>query len=133
MPSTVVIRNSRKEGGSTVKNAPTFSGGDVYLDMIHADSNVAIANVTFTPCARSYWHTHEKGQVLRVTMGSGWVCDKGGKPQPINIGDLIYAPPGTTHWHGAGKGCAMTHLVIGLGETKWLDAVSDEEYKKIEA
>lgn len=132
MPTSIVIRNSRKEGSTTVKNAPTFTG-DVYLDMIHADDNIAMANVTFTPCARSYWHTHEKGQVLRVTMGSGWICDKGGKPQRIDTGDLIYAPPGTTHWHGAGKGCAMTHLAIGIGETKWLGEVTDEEYKEIDA
>ncbi len=65
-------------------------------------------------------------------MGFGRACDKGGKPQPINIGDLIHAPPRTTHWHGAGKDCAMTHLAIGLGETRWLEAVNDEEYKIID-
>ena len=60
MPSTIIFPSSQKEGTSTIKNAPTFNGGDVYLDMIHADGNVAVANVTFTPCARSYWHTRER-------------------------------------------------------------------------
>ncbi|KAF8855830.1 hypothetical protein BDZ45DRAFT_675987 [Acephala macrosclerotiorum] len=98
MPSTI-IRNSRKKGGTTIKNTPTFGGGDVYVDMIHQDNDakIAMANVTFTPCSRSHWHTHVVGQVLRVTMGSGWVCDKGEKPRQISIGDLIYVAPETTH------------------------------------
>lgn len=133
MPSSVIFRNSRKEGESTTKNGTTFSGGDVYSDMLHKDGNVNMSNVTFTPCARSYWHTHQKGQVLKVTMGSGWVCDRGGQPQRISVGDLIYVEAGTTHWHGAGRDSIMSHLAISLGETKWSEAVTDEEYNKIKA
>jgi quercetin dioxygenase-like cupin family protein len=44
------------------------------------------------------------------------------------MGDLIWAPAGTTHWHGADDGSIMTHLVLGLGKTIWHDAVTDEEY-----
>ena len=89
-----------------------------------------MVNVIFTPCARTHWHTHEKGQVLRVLVGSGWVCDKGGRAQRIKAGDLVYAPPGTTHWHGADDGTVMTHLAISFGKATWHDAVTDEEYNK---
>jgi quercetin dioxygenase-like cupin family protein len=60
--------------------------------------------------------------------GSGWICDKGAEPRRIKMGDLIWAPAGTTHWHGADDGSIMTHLVLGLGKTIWHDAVTDEEY-----
>ncbi|KAL6414552.1 cupin 2 conserved barrel domain protein [Ilyonectria robusta] len=127
MPSQVFKASQSSQ--STTKVTQTFTG-DVYLDFIHHDTKAAIANVTFTPCARTYWHTHEEGQMLRVLTGTGWVCDKGGVPKRIEAGDVVWAAPGTTHWHGADDGCLMTHLVIGIGKTIWHDEVSDEEYGK---
>ncbi|KAE9370669.1 RmlC-like cupin [Stipitochalara longipes BDJ] len=128
-PTSIIIPGGTKEGASTAKVGSTFTG-DVWLDMIYGGSDLAMANVTFTPCARTHWHTHEKGQVLHVIQGAGWVCDKGGEARRIKKGDIIWAPAGTTHWHGADDGTLMSHLAIGLGETKWLDAVTDEQYKK---
>ncbi|KAL3422434.1 cupin 2 conserved barrel domain protein [Phlyctema vagabunda] len=130
--STVIIRNSRQQGKSTIKGGATFTG-DVWIDMAHRDDSIAMANVTFTPCARTHWHTHHDGQVLRVTVGSGWICDRGGKPQRINVGDLIWSPPGTTHWHGADEDSYLSHLAIGIGKTEWLEAVTDEEYNSTKA
>ncbi|KAJ6057036.1 RmlC-like cupin domain-containing protein [Penicillium canescens] len=86
------------------------------------DDTTAITNVTFTPCARTYWHTHEEGQFLKVVAGLGR------RARRINVGDLIWAPPGTTHWHGADEGGTITHFVIALGKTTWHDAVTDEQY-----
>jgi quercetin dioxygenase-like cupin family protein len=126
---SVIIPGGVKEGSNTVKVESTFTG-DVYMDLTYRDSTLALATVTFTPCARTYWHTHEGGQVITVTHGAGWVCDKGQAARRIQKGDVIWAPPGTTHWHGADDGTLMTHAVVGLGETKWLDAVTDEDYKK---
>lgn len=90
-----------------------------------------MANVTFASRARTNWHAHEKGQVLEVLHGSGWICDKGAAHPRINAGDVIWTPPGTTHWLEADKGTIMTHLAIGIGETKWLEAVTDAEYEEI--
>jgi quercetin dioxygenase-like cupin family protein len=130
-PTSIIIPGGAKEGGDTVKVGSTFTG-EVWLDMIHADNQIAMGHVTFTPCARTHWHTHEEGQILHVTQGSGWICDKGGEPKRIKKGDMIWAPAGTTHWHGADNGTLMAHLAIGMGATKWLDAVTDEEYNKRE-
>ncbi|RDW68802.1 cupin domain-containing protein [Aspergillus mulundensis] len=120
---------STPETRQSIKVGPgaTFTG-TVYLELIHHDAKVATANVTFTPCARTHWHTHEEGQVIKVTTGKGWICDEGQKPRRIKAGDVIFAPAGTTHWHGADEGSLMTHFVVGLGETRWLGAVSEEEY-----
>ena len=40
------------------------------------------AEVSFTPCARTAWHTHPGGQTLIVTAGNGWVQEWGGDKQP---------------------------------------------------
>lgn len=131
MPSSIVFRASESKK-PIAKPTATFTG-DVYLDLVHNEEKATIANVTFTPCARTYWHTHEEGQLLRVLAGSGWICDRGAAPQRIGAGDVIWAPAGTTHWHGADDGSLMTHLVIGLGKTTWHEEVSDEEYGKKKA
>ncbi|KAJ6033771.1 hypothetical protein N7444_011542 [Penicillium canescens] len=47
------------------------------------DDTTAITNVTFTPCARTYWHTHEEGQFLKVVAGLGWIYDKGAEPAMV--------------------------------------------------
>lgn len=129
MPEGVIIRGSTVTNQTIAKPTATFTG-EVYVDPINRDTSVVMANVTFTPCARTHWHTHEGGQVIRVLSGSGWICDKGKEARRIKAGDTVWAPAGTTHWHGADDGSLMTHFVVGLGETVWHEAVSDEEYKK---
>ena len=95
MPQTI-IRGSRAADGTTQKRGPTFTG-DVWADPIlsNSEEGITIGHVTFTPCARTHWHQHEDGQVLEVKAGTGWVCEKGGQPQRLNVGDIVWAPP----WH----------------------------------
>jgi quercetin dioxygenase-like cupin family protein len=126
MPMTIV-RDSRDKAQNTRHLGPTFTG-DVWADPILSGEGISILNVMFTPCARTHWHKHENGQLLTVTAGSGWVCDKGGKPQKLNVGDIVWCPPGTTHWHGADKGSYMVHTAATHGKLDWLEPVSEEEY-----
>lgn len=130
MPMTI-IRGSRDAAQATEKRGPTFTG-EVWADPIlnNPDEGITIVNVTFTPCARTHWHHHENGQVLEVKAGSGWICDKGGKPQRLNVGDIVWAPPGTTHWHGGTKGSILTHFAISRGKTSWLEPVTEEQYNE---
>jgi quercetin dioxygenase-like cupin family protein len=65
--------------------------------------------MTFTPCARTAWHTHRAGQTLIVTTGIGWVQQWGGHKQAIKPGDVIWTPSGVKHWHGATDTTTMTH------------------------
>lgn len=126
-----IIRKSYASGtvNTTGKSRGTFTG-DVLIDSVHSDQELTLVNVNFAPCARTYWHTHQNGQLLRVISGSGWVCDKGDKPQRISEGDVIWCPPGTTHWHGADDGSFMIHQAVSYGTTSWGEAVSDDEYKQ---
>lgn len=127
----IIIRNSRGQGETTVKGEAVGSfSGDVYLDRLYKDEHVSLFNVNFTPCARTNWHSHEGGQLLRIVAGSGWICDRGAEPQKVDVGDVIWCPPGTVHWHGADDESYMVHLAMAHGKTKWLEPVTDEEYNK---
>ncbi|WAO91767.1 Cupin-2 domain-containing protein [Fusarium falciforme] len=128
MPMTI-IRSSRPENGQTLKKGPTFTG-EVWYDSVlnKQEEGITMVTATFTPCARTHWHHHEDGQVLEVKAGSGWVCDKGGVPQKLSVGDIVWCPAGTVHWHGADEGSILVHLAISRGKTTWYEAVTDEEY-----
>lgn len=130
MPCTI-IRNSTQpgDGASTAKATTTFTG-DVYMDkMAGAQDGIMCNHVTFLPGARTFWHRHERGQILEVKAGRGWVCDRGGVPQPLRVGDIVTCPAGTTHWHGADDGSMLMHLAISLGTTTWLEEVTQDEYR----
>jgi quercetin dioxygenase-like cupin family protein len=113
---------------SAIPNA--FTGNDVYIDPVLSAEGISIANVNFSPCARTHWHTHAGGQLLRVLAGSGWLCDEGREPVKINAGDVIWCPPGTTHWHGADDGSYMIHQAVSLGGVQWGAEIGDNEYGK---
>ncbi len=87
--------------------------------------------VHFVPGARTDWHTHPEGQVLYCVSGAGRVQNDDGETVTITPGDVVYAPPGERHWHGAAPRSHMVHLSLTTGglTAEWLpDKVSDEEY-----
>lgn len=122
------IITSADQAGTLGKPGSQFTG-DVwpYLTMPSTDG-VVINTVTFSPQARTYWHTHENGQILQVLAGRGYVCAEGGEPQIIRQGDTVWCPPGERHWHGASRDAVMTHTAISLGQTQWAEPVTDQEY-----
>lgn len=77
--------------------------------------------VRFDPGARNYWHSHEGGQLLYVIDGTGWVQARGAAAQRIRVGDLVRVDPNEEHWHGAGPGGPLAHIVVNVGETRWLE------------
>lgn len=99
-----------------------------------------------TPGARTFWHTHERGQILTVTLGYGLICSKGQEPRRLQVGDVVHIPAGETHWHGGSSTTCMAHTAISLGskyiqssqstvadrsaETSWHEEVKQEEYEQ---
>jgi quercetin dioxygenase-like cupin family protein len=77
--------------------------------------------VRFEVGVRSNWHAHAGGQLLVAIEGEGWVQARGGEPQPISIGDAVVTEANEQHWHGAGRGGPFAHVVVNLGETRWLE------------
>jgi quercetin dioxygenase-like cupin family protein len=129
-----ISRNDSRPVG--VGPAETFTGEVSVKPLFDANPsrNFSSAEVSFTPCARTAWHTHPAGQTLIVTSGSGWVQEWGGQRQDIAAGDVVWTEPGVKHWHGGTAHTAMTHIAIqGLVDgtpVDWMEHVTDEQYLK---
>ncbi len=110
--------------------------GTAYLQMlIDADSlnPTTVGNVTFEPGARTRWHLHPGGQILLVMDGVGYYQEKGQTKMILRRGDVVKCPANTPHWHGASATAPFVQVAITnrhLGETVWLQEVTEEEYKK---
>jgi quercetin dioxygenase-like cupin family protein len=113
--------------------------GEVWIDQVldpawlGGGARVQAAQVTFTPGARTNWHTHPLGQTLFVVSGLGWVQLEGEPAKAIRPGDVVAIAPGENHWHGAEVGHTMSHLAMQEADESgspvtWGRAVSDEEY-----
>lgn len=122
-----------------VNSYSEFFIGESYLNMLTTDP-IAIGNVTFEPGCRNNWHIHKAkengGQILLVTGGEGYYQEEGKEAQKLKTGDVVVIPPNVKHWHGASKDSWFSHLAVEVPgiecENQWLEAVSDEEYNKLD-
>lgn len=102
--------------------------GEAWFDpVLPATDGTTVNTVFFAPGARTYWHSHENGQLLQVLAGRGLVCTAGEQPQVISAGDTVWVPPGERHWHGAAPDSFMTHTAISLGITHWAEEVAEDD------
>ena len=114
----------------TTRPAENFTG-DVWVDPITRGlphSRLNVAKVHFSPGARSAWHSHDGGQTLYVTEGRGLVQARGQQRVELQPGDVIFAPDGEEHWHGAAPDHFMAHLSVTEGAAHWGPHVTDGEY-----
>jgi quercetin dioxygenase-like cupin family protein len=131
-----------RAGSRPTKKAPSASfSGVVWQDEVFVPeqpSRVRASRVTFTPGARTNWHTHAVGQILYVLSGVGRYQMDGEAVQVLLPGDTVVIPPHARHWHGAAPDHMMVHLAISetsdTGEaTTWLEPVGDADYLKAPA
>jgi len=111
--------------------------GTSYLNALSTE-RLSIANVTFEPGCRNFWHIHHKsGQILLVTAGRGWYQEWGKPAKELHSGDVVNIPPETKHWHGAAKDSWFTHLAVEVpavgSSNEWLEPVSDDEYNRLKS
>ncbi len=118
------------------KGQSEYFTGHVRIDPLSqapAPARVSAASVTFEPGARTAWHSHPLGQTLIVTAGCGLAQSWGESIEKIQPGDVVWAPPGEKHWHGAAATTAMTHISIveqlDGKSADWMEQVSDEHYQ----
>ncbi|MFX1737448.1 cupin domain-containing protein [Paraburkholderia sp. A1RI_3L] len=124
------VFHGRAEGGRSEQRGETFTG-TVFADpVMPATNGVTINTVFFAPKGRTYWHTHEQGQVLQVTAGKGWICVEGEVPQEIRQGDIVFIGPNERHWHGASDASYMVHIATSLGKATWQEEVAESDYPK---
>lgn len=94
------------------------------------DEGLSALAVQFDPGSRTDWHSHPGGQVLYIVHGSGLVQKDDGTTVEVSPGDVVYSPPGETHWHGAIETSPMMHLSLTTGGAVWEPRkVSDQEYR----
>jgi quercetin dioxygenase-like cupin family protein len=126
-----------KANGRTTRKAPAQNFvGTVYADEVvlgNKPSRLRATRVSFTPGARTNWHTHPLGQYLFCLSGVGRYQEAGGPVLELNPGDTVVISPDVKHWHGAAPGHLFSHLamseVTDAGEgTVWLEPVSDADY-----
>lgn len=121
-------------GQENVAYADYFTGTS-YLAMLNMPG-VVVANVTFEPGCRNFWHTHHKGgQILLVTGGRGWYQEADKTAQELNPGDVVYIAPGVSHWHGAAKDSWFSHIALAVpaegASNEWSSPVTDDEYDRL--
>lgn len=112
-----------------------FTGMAYLKTLMDADSlnPTSVGNVTFEPGARTKWHLHPGGQILLVIDGVGYYQEKGQTKKILRKGDVIKCPANVSHWHGASVDTGFVQVALTnrhLGETVWLQEVTDNEYKK---
>lgn len=123
-------------------SAPSMTGAvpDNFTGLVRVD-NVASPNppgrassalVTFTPGARTVWHTHPAGQTIIVTAGKGWVQREGEPREEVGPGDTVFFDADERHWHGATATTGMSHIAISETvdgkNVDWFEPVTDEQY-----
>jgi quercetin dioxygenase-like cupin family protein len=121
---------------ATVKTPAENFTGDVYLDPVFngdGTSQLVVGLVRFTPGARTNWHSHPNGQLLRCTDGVGLVVTRDGTAIRMRAGDAVWTPAGQEHWHGGTSNSMMCHYAIldaagDGGAATWLEPVTDDQY-----
>jgi 4-carboxymuconolactone decarboxylase len=122
-----------RAGTRTVNTAPAENfTGNVKVEMLFTPAGpdrTSAGTVSFSPGARTAWHTHPLGQRLVVTAGIGRIQRWGGPVEEIRVGDVVQIPPNVKHWHGAAPDSAMTHIAI----TEQLDGKAADWLVKVAA
>jgi len=115
----------------------TFFTGEVWVDPVIDPPSPArggSSRVTFTPGARTNWHSHPIGQTLLVMSGSGFVMWQDGPAWRIEEGDSVWIGPDEVHAHGAAPDSAMCHVAITEhtedAGSEFFGPVTDEEYRR---
>ena len=74
------------------------------------DFNASV--VGFGEGVRNKLHHHTSDQLLIVTEGTGKVVTEAGEEAIVNVGDVVFAPAGERHWHGALGDTTFAHITV---------------------
>lgn len=110
--------------------------GEVWNEVVargEPPSRLVVSRVTFTPGARTAWHSHPHGQVLLAESGVGRTQAAGEAMRELRPGDSVSVAPGLRHWHGAAPDQVFAHVAVQETNTEgnsaeWFSHVSDAEY-----
>jgi len=104
---------------------PQFTGKSTVMD----GKDLSAARRSFEPGARTYWHSHDNGQLLLVEKGKMRAQKRGQPMKEYGVGDSDYTGPNVVHWHGAAPDTELVQINIGFGGgSKWYEEVSADDY-----
>jgi quercetin dioxygenase-like cupin family protein len=97
-----------------------YMTGKTYLNPVKiAGRAMLLANVTFSPGSRTFWHIHHGtkggGQILICTAGEGWYQEEGKDPISLVPGMVVNIPTDLLHWHGAKRDSWFSHIAVEIG------------------
>lgn len=121
-----VVRSANKELRSERAVGPCT--GQMWREILQQQNGVSVSNNFFTPCSRTYWHTHDGGQLLIVESGEGFV-GTADEVIRLGVGDMVWTPAHVRHWHGGCHDRSMLHLAVSFGGVDWQEEVSEELYE----
>jgi len=115
--------------------------GEVWDEIVargEPPSRLIVGRATFTPGARTAWHSHPHGQVLVAETGIGRTQAAGEAVREIRPGETVSVGAGQLHWHGAAPDRVFTQLAMqetGIegSSATWHCHVTDAEYTGVAA
>ena len=109
------IKNTKKQ----YLDNPLFTGKVTRQSPVtdNEGSQLSIDYVYFPKDVRNKFHKHSNDQVLIITQGKGIVATRK-KKHSVKKGDVVWAPAGEEHWHGATPNSAFTHISVTKAHTK---------------
>ena len=111
---------------ATAQQQSNFMGGNP--SRMPSDK-ISTLRLKFPAGSRSNWHSHSWGQLLMAEEGKGLTQDRGGQVREVGAGQPWFTKGGVEHWHGAGVDTDLVQLTIYEGDVKWLEPVTDKEYR----
>lgn len=109
-----------------------LSAGTAWRDpvlSVEGAERIEVSTIAFEPGAHIRWHSHGNGQLLIIDHGCGVIATRSGEIRSLQPGDVVYAPPGEEHWHGAAPDAYLGQINISMGATTWLEPVDPEGYR----
>ena len=107
--------------------APNFTGNTTTLDT----TGYTVGRRVFAAGARNAtWHMHTAGQLVFAEAGRGRLQIQGQPIKELNVGESVFIPGGSFHWHGAAPNENFTMVFVTMGESKTTqgDPVTDAAY-----
>jgi quercetin dioxygenase-like cupin family protein len=109
--------------------AARFTGKNTMLESA-SSATLRAARGRFEAGARSYWHSHDAGQLIFVQEGRARVQRRGEAIRDLRAHDSDYTGPNVIHWHGAAPDEAAVMVTVAFGgTTRWMEEVTEEEYR----
>jgi quercetin dioxygenase-like cupin family protein len=108
--------------------AARFTGKQTMLESGGSET-IRVARGRFEAGTRSYWHSHDNGQLIFVQEGRGRVQRRGEAVKEIGLHESDYTEPKVVHWHGAAPDQHAVFATVAFGgATQWLDEVPEDQY-----